>query len=132
MRTIATRLHPDQDLHGELEALVAGHDLSAAIVLTCVGSLKAVTLRMADQPDVVRLDGPFEVVSLVGTLSPDGCHLHASVSDRTGRTTGGHLAPGCPVYTTAEIVVGALDDVVFSRPLDPRTGYDELSVTLRT
>ncbi len=123
------RLRPAQDLHDEIEGLVAAHSLSAAAVLTCVGSLSAVTLRMADQPDFVRLAGPFEIVSLVGTLSPDGCHLHASVSDGTGRTIGGHLGSGSPVYTTAELVVGILDDVTFSRPVDPDTGYDELAVT---
>jgi len=35
---------------------------------------------------------------------------------------------GCIVRTTAEIVLGELQGVIFERPIDVRTGYDELSI----
>jgi len=44
-------------------------------------------------------------------------------------TLGGHLQDGNIVRTTAELVIGELTDVSFSRLLDPETGYDELVVT---
>ena len=44
------------------------------------------------------------------------------------RTVGGHLAEGCTVRTTAEVVLAADDRLVFARELDPATGYDELVV----
>jgi hypothetical protein len=35
------------------------------------------------------------------------------------------------VYTTAEIVIGECQALVFDRPLDDRTGWDELTSTKR-
>lgn len=70
-------------------------------------------------------------MTLVGTLSENGSHLHLSVSDSTGRTLGGHLLEGYRVYTTAEIVVGVTPDIVFTREPDPTFGYKELEVRKR-
>jgi predicted DNA-binding protein with PD1-like motif len=67
-------------------------------------------------------------VSLVGTLSTNGSHLHLAVSDSTGRTIGGHLLDGCRVYTTAEIVLAELPQLDFRRETDATFGYQELVV----
>ena len=37
---------------------------------------------------------------------------------------------GCYVRTTAEICIGVISGVAFTRPVDMRTGYDELSIDL--
>ncbi len=68
------------------------------------------------------------MLTLSGTLSTGGAHLHLSVSDETGRVIGGHLAYGCRVRTTAEILLAPLPDWRFSREPDPDTGYLELVV----
>jgi len=119
------------DLRGELEALARREGLRAPIILTCVGSLSRVGLRMAGKPATERFAGDFEIVSLVGTLSPDGAHLHMSVSDDTGAMIGGHVQDGNIVRTTAEVVLGELTHVVFRRPIDPETTWDELEVEPR-
>jgi uncharacterized protein len=64
----------------------------------------------------------------VGTFSPDGAHLHISISDTQGDTYGGHLQEGALVYTTAEIVLADLEEHNFNRRLDTETGYDELYI----
>ncbi len=128
MKTYALRLKPGQDLRLELETFVAAHQMHAGLVLTCVGSLTKAALRLADASSTTLLEGKFEIVSLVGTFSPDGAHLHISISDTKARTYGGHLQPGSLVYTTAEIVLGELEEKTFFRRLDPETGYDELVV----
>ena len=97
-------------------------------MLTCVGSLTVTTLRLANQEGPSVYKGHFEIVSLVGTLSVNGSHLHLAVSDSTGRTIGGHLLDGCRVYTTAEIVLGELPEVEYRRETDPAFGYKELVV----
>ena len=74
------------------------------------------------------LDEPMEIVSLTGTLSADGLHVHIALSRSDGACIGGHVVHGCIVHTTAELVIGELTDVAFRRPLDPATGYGELSV----
>ncbi|GAA4467172.1 DNA-binding protein [Nibrella saemangeumensis] len=122
------RLKPGQDLKQELDNLVARQRIAAGAILTCVGSLTDVVLRLANQEGETTYNGHFEIVSLVGTLSTNGSHIHLSVSDSTGRTVGGHLLEGCKVYTTAELVIGVLPDVVYSREPDPTYGYKELVV----
>jgi uncharacterized protein len=128
MKAFALRLHPHQDLRQELESFARSRELRAAFVLTCVGSLRHAALRLADKDDTTHYEDKFEILSLVGTLSPDGAHLHIALADGTGRTIGGHLMEGNLIYTTAEIVVGELAGVRFSRPIDPETTYDELLV----
>jgi len=123
------RLHPGQDLLYELQSYIQKKTITAASVLSCVGSLTEASLRLADQPSASRHSGPFEICSLVGTFSVDGPHLHISLSDSRGRMLGGHLLPGCLVYTTAEVVLIELSDMRFTRPIDLQTGYDELVIT---
>ena len=125
----ALRLRPGDDLRQQLLAFVAAHKLAAGAVLTCVGSLTDVTLRLANQDGPTHYHGHFEIVSLVGTLSATGgSHLHLSVADSTGRTLGGHLLDGCRVYTTTELVLGALPGLRFERETDATFGYNELVV----
>jgi predicted DNA-binding protein with PD1-like motif len=56
------------------------------------------------------------------------CHLHISVSDESGRTIGGHLLMQNLIYTTAEIVVAVLPDLIFDRETDQEYHYTELVV----
>ena len=72
--------------------------------------------------------GPFEICSLVGTLCPDGAHLHISLSDSNGHMLGGHLSYGNIIYTTAEVALTELTEVHLQRELDVVTGYAELVV----
>ncbi len=131
MRTIALRLGPGADLKAELLAVAAREGVRAGWVLTCVGSLSRVRLRLAGGAKHGTWQGPFEIVAVTGTLSQDGGHLHLAVADRQGRTFGGHLAEGCTVRTTVEVVLAADDRLVFAREHDPATGYDELVVRER-
>ena len=57
-----------------------------------------------------------------------GSHLDVSVSDGKGRTLGGHLVPGCGIYTTAEIVIAVFPQVIYKREYCQQSGYAELVV----
>lgn len=127
----ALRLQPGQDLRREIERFAEQHQLQAGFIATCVGSLDRTTLRLANQSEVTAFPGHMEIVSLVGTLSPDGVHLHLSVADKTGATLGGHLVEGCRIYTTAELVIGEAVNLQFHRVIDPQTTYHELTVEPR-
>lgn len=112
----------------ELSRYVEEHRLGAVAVVTCVGSLTQAHLRYANQKEGTRLEGPFEIVSLVGCGGTGGWHLHLSISDSEGSTLGGHLLEGNLIYTTAEIVLVELEGREFRRVHDPATGYSELKV----
>lgn len=131
VRVHVVRLRPGDDLRGALQAFAKARQLRAAFVITCVGSLREARLRLANHGDGTAVAGPLEIVSLVGTLSADGCHLHASVSNGEGRTSGGHLLEGCPVYTTAEVVIGEAEALRFERRTDSATSFPELEVKRR-
>ena len=128
MTTFSFRLRPGQDLKEELDKVVRDQRIEAGLVLTCVGSLTDAALRLANQEGTTRYQGHFEIVSLVGTLSTKGSHVHLSVSDTTGRTVGGHLMTGNKIYTTAELVIGILPELTYNREPDPTFGYRELVI----
>lgn len=128
MDVFALRLKSGEDLKQGLQTFVQQHHLQAAFILTTVGSLSQATIRYAAQIESQQLIGAFEIVSLVGTLSLDGVHLHISIADTTGKTIGGHVSHGCIIRTTAEVVIGNSPFHHFSRTFDEQTGYLELDV----
>lgn len=129
MKTFALRLRPGEDLKQELTKFIKENNLQAGFILTCVGSLKRATLRLADETITKDFEKRFEITSLVGTLSQDGVHLHISLGDENGNGIGGHVKDGCLIYTTAEIVIGELEDLTFSRKFDLETKFDEFVVS---
>ena len=135
MRAHAFRLTPGADLRAEVERLTRELSLGAGCIVSCVGSLSQARLRMpgaAGEAEAFRtFEGPMEIVSLAGTLGPDGPHVHISLARADGACIGGHLVAGCIVHTTAELVIGELQGVEFRRRLDAATGYSELTVLPR-
>jgi len=128
MRNYTFRMSPGQDLINAIEMFAKEMDIEAGCVLSGVGSLTHYTLRFANQVAPAERDGYFEIVSITGTVSIHGSHLHVSVADEQGQTVGGHLLSGCKIYTTAEIVIAVFEDVVYKREFAADSGYDELVV----
>ena len=124
----AFRLKPGQDLKQEIQNLVTAKQIKAGWISTCVGSLTNYNIRFANQPNGSSDTGHFEIVSLTGTVSINGSHIHISISDSTGKTIGGHLMDGCKIYTTAEIVILTSNDFIFKREKDGTTAWEELQV----
>ena len=122
------RLTKGSDLKKEIESYAMNNKVSG-IVLCAVGCLSKLTIRLADGQSVLEKDGMFEIVSVTGTLSEDGLHIHISVSDEEGNTIGGHLKDGCIINTTSEVVLDIFDDIKFTREYDEKTGYKELVIT---
>lgn len=128
MKVHAFRLKPGEDLRRSLETFLAEHQIRAAVMISCVGSLRKVPFRFAGETGTTLLSGKFEIVSMEGMLSVNGCHLHCAVADSLGITTGGHLQYGSEIYTTSEVVIGELPGVEFTREMDAETGCQELVV----
>lgn len=126
--THAFRLKPGQDLKTEIQKLVNEQQIKAGWISTAVGSLTNYHIRFANQPNGSSNSGHFEILSLAGTVSVNGSHLHISISDSSGQTIGGHLLEGCTVYTTAEIVILSSDEFVFKREKDGTTEWEELQI----
>ena len=119
------RLLPDQDLYNELLSYIEFHKIQAACIITCVGSLKKINIRLANTEACLTLEEKFEIVSLVGNISPEREHLHIGLSDGTGKSFGGHLKDGNIIYTTAEIVLGVFPELKFSKEYCQKSGWEE-------
>lgn len=128
VRAHAIRLKPGEDLMKSLKEFAAKQEIKAGWVSTAVGSLTRYNLRMANQSTPDAGVGHFEIVSLSGTFSESGPHLHIAISDSTGKTIGGHLLEGCTIYTTAEVVLLSTSDFRFVREKDGTTPYEELQI----
>jgi predicted DNA-binding protein with PD1-like motif len=128
MENYTFRLKSAQDLFDAIESFAREKHIEAGCVLSGIGSLTQFTVRLADHELPSEFEGHFEIVSLAGTVSIHGSHLHISASDVDGRTIGGHLVSGSKIYTTAEIVLAAFTDTVYKREFAEDSGYDELVI----
>lgn len=125
---IVRRLQQGTDFRAALEEIVAEKAVKAGLLLSVVGSLQTAVLR-TPSGTMKTLNEPLEIVSGTGTVGSGGMHVHLSVSDESGATFGGHLAPGCIVRTTLELAIQDLSSqMVFDRIADESTGYKELVV----
>jgi predicted DNA-binding protein with PD1-like motif len=124
----AIRLKPGEDLKISLEKFISINNIQAGWISSCAGSLVNYNIRFANQPSGNNGAGHFEIVSLTGTLSVNGSHIHLSISDSTGKTIGGHLLEGCKIYSTAEIIIGESKMLVFKREKDGTTPWEELQI----
>ena len=129
MKVVPLRLKSGDDLRRALEAWMGEQQAQAGCVISAVGSLSVAQLRLAGASETTTICGELEIISLSGTLSPDGAHLHIAIADSSGAVIGGHLGPGSLVRTTAELVIGLLPEWRFQRELDPATGYAELRIS---
>jgi len=127
-QTYAIRLKPGEDLKKSIQSFVDAKQIEAGWIAACVGSLTDYHIRFANIAEGSKASGHFEIVSLSGTLSPNGSPLHISVSDNTGKTIGGHLLDECIVYTTAEIIIQTASNLMFTRENDETTKWKELRV----
>jgi predicted DNA-binding protein with PD1-like motif len=128
LQTIPLRLTPGQDLRKALEEVFVHEKLSAAFVLQGIGSLSVARVRYAGVERATEIKGDLEILTLAGSLSQQGAHLHICFADAAGQVLGGHVALGCIVRTTTEILLAVLPDYHFARSPDPQTGFEELSI----
>lgn len=134
------RLSPQEDLLESIWAYSRVQNITAASIISGVGSLVQTNIRYANQESPTAMKGHFEIVSLIGnidyqkvnnpTYSGSG-HIHISCSNEVGQTFGGHLMSGNIVYTTVELTILEITTAVFDRMIDDSeggSGYYELKV----
>jgi predicted DNA-binding protein with PD1-like motif/glutaredoxin len=105
MHAVPLRLAPGSDLRRTLEEFARERN-AGGFVLGVVGDLSIAAFQCPGQPEPTVIEGDLEIITLNGTLSPEGVHLHLSLSDGSCQVWGGHLEPGTVVRKGAEILVG--------------------------
>lgn len=124
----AIRLTEGQDLKKEIIKYAKDHNIVAGCILSGVGCVKSINIRLAQAIKTLEKKGHYEIVSLMGTISKDGVHLHISLSDEEGATIGGHLLDGNIINTTCELIIMELSNYEFTREFDEKTGFNELVI----
>ena len=122
------RLEYGTDLRLGIEEYCLKHNIKSMALITCVGCVYTCNIRLADGKSIYNDLNNYEIVSLCGTSSVDGSHLHISLANIKANVIGGHLCYGTFVNTTAEIVILEIENSVFSRQFDENTGYNELVI----
>ena len=103
------RLTKGMDLKKSIVEYCKDNNIKAGIIGACVGCCYEIYFRLAGGDEFYHKVGDHEIVSMTGTISEDGVHIHVSFSDNKGVTVGGHLSDGCIINTTAEIILHELE-----------------------
>ena len=127
MRSLPLKLGPGSDLRRSLEQLAIEQG-AAGFVLSVVGNLSRAAFQCAGRSGPTILEGDLEIITLQGTVAPDGVHLHLSLSDSDCQVWGGHLEPGTLVLKGADLLVGFLPDSQPAPPAPPAQPVVEVAV----
>ncbi len=128
MYSLPLKLPPGSDLRQSIEQI--GKDQNAhGFVLGVVGNLSRAAFQCPGHKDPTVLEGNLEIITLNGTFSPNGVHLHLSLSDGACQVWGGHLEEGTLVLKGADVLVGLLDKP-FSEPQSNRNINPEIDARL--
>lgn len=122
------RLKKGQDLKREIVKFAKDNNIEAGIIKCAVGCVYEANFRLVGSKNYYHKKANFEIVSVTGTVSKNGCHIHISLSDKDGNIVGGHLSDGCLINTTCEVCIESLDNYYFDRVLDGETGCKELVI----
>ena len=112
------QIAPGSDLRRSLEEFAVAH-ACIGFVLGVVGDLSRAAFQCPGQPQPSVIEGDLEIITLNGTVSPQGVHLHLSLSDGACQVWGGHLEPGSLVRKGADLLVGLLQAAPLAEPAVP-------------
>ena len=131
---IVARIDRGEEIHEQLEkiALREGVRLAEVSALGAVDDFTVGVYKVAEKQYFANsFQGPFEIVSLTGTISTkDGAyyaHLHMSAGNEKGEVFGGHLNRA-RVSATCEMVISIIDGTV-ERRFDPEVGLNLFEMT---
>lgn len=116
--TYLVRMDPGEEILEQVKKLALAEDIHLATV-QALGAVREFTVGVFDTVSKTyhanEFSGPYEIVSLTGTIDTMGgdfyCHLHMSAGDDQGRVFGGHLNRAV-ISATYEMVVTLLPGTV--------------------
>ncbi len=127
--TLVVRMDKGEEILEQLQRVSEKEGIRLASV-SALGAVNDLTVGVFNTVEKKyysnRFEGPFEIVSLTGTVSTmDGsyyAHLHMSAGNDRGEVFGGHLNRAV-VSATCEMVVQVIDGEV-DRRFDPDVGLN--------
>ena len=108
MQSLPLKLPPGSDLRLSIEEFARDQRMSGFVV-SIVGNLSRACFQCPGRTKPTVLEGNLEIITLNGTFSPHGVHLHLSISNVNCQVWGGHLENGSEVLKGADILVVLLE-----------------------
>lgn len=126
-RVVILRFKYDTDLLAGMEKMVKEQKIKNAVILSAIGSVRnyqvhAVSNRTFPSKDMFYKDpsAPADVLGMSGYIIDGTIHAHITLS--TGdKAFGGHVEPGCNVFTFVTMTMGVLSDGVDLSRIDDKT-----------
>ncbi len=109
LHPISIQLKSNTDLLNSLQEL-ALRENKFGYILSIVGNLSKAKFQCPGKKEPTIVKDHLEIIALNGTISPDKCHLHISLSDGSCKVWAGHLEEGTVILKGADILVGFLDE----------------------
>lgn len=130
--TVVARIDRGEEILAALQRIAEAEGIRLAEV-SALGAVDDFTVGVYDVAEQAyqshRFEGPFEIVSLTGTVNTMHggyyAHIHMSAAGADGRVLGGHLNRAA-VSATCELLLRCIDGTV-DRARDPQTGLNLFS-----
>jgi predicted DNA-binding protein with PD1-like motif len=126
-RILVLRFKYQADLLAGIERMVKENRIRNAVILAGAGSLRgyhyhSVSNRTFPSKNIFTRNptAPADIASMNGYIIDGRVHAHMTLTDRE-RAFGGHLEPGCEVFTFAVVTVGVLADGADLSRVDDKT-----------
>ena len=128
MKSFEISVSKDHDLIEFLEEVMSSEKFTGYI-LGVVGNLAQAVIQCPQQKESALVEGPLEIISLNGHISPKGAHLHICISDKNCQVWGGHLLSGAKVLKQVDILMGIKEesDITFNKRSDDNV-YDDIKI----
>jgi uncharacterized protein len=138
---VMIRLSPGTNILEGIRRVCEELDIVCGAVVSCIGSLRRASFMVAvplvskvgaGYSDLLNVEGPLELLSGQGSIGEGKdkgifVHLHAVVSDKEGKLSGGHLVRGAnPVLITSEIMIVQVLGMTMHRSYDSEVDMDLL------
>jgi len=103
------QLEGGSDLLNSLKSLAIKED-KVGYILSVVGNLSTARFQCPGKEEASIVKDHLEIIALNGTISPEKCHLHISLSDGECKVWAGHLEEGTIILKTADILIGFINE----------------------
>jgi len=129
---IILKLDDGEELFECLEKAITEYDIRSGMILSGIGMLADPEIGFFNEGeyDWVVYEGGQELVTMHGSISTKGetmIHIHVGIAGPDHKLLGGHLKRA-KVYVLNEILILKLEEMEFSRVLDPKTGLKGLQI----
>jgi len=135
--TVIVRLQKGELLLEGMADLCRREGIRNGVILTGFGSLYESCWSGAVKPDYPPREffretstEALEILAISGVIADYHVHAHVVLSKRE-RAFGGHLEPGCRVFSLVELAIAKLDHLMLQRQVDAETKQKLLQVVGR-